>query len=281
MNKLEIAFLSNMWNVILLRFRKVSAALQAIDLDLCNAAGLVWSLRDFVAGLRDQFDRFEAAASKMFPTVSDVYKADTERIKIRKRQADESSAPDCHLPGRHKFLVIIYNVVIDRLVVELDRKFQAYNSTVESFGFLNTLQTTSSHGLRVSASRLQEKYAIDLEEDFVEEAIQFQQYVQRDMTMSTSVGELLKLIRKRGLQTVFPNIDIALRLYLTLPVTNASGERSFSKLALIKSKLRSTMQQDRLSHLTLMSIEYDILRAVDFNETTNEFAVRKTRRKTF
>ena len=156
MNKLEIAFLSNMWNVILLRFRKVSAALQAIDLDLWNVAGLVWSLRDFVAGLRDQFDRFEAAASKMSPTVSDVYRADTERIKIRKRQADESSAPDCHLPGRRKFLVSVYNVVIDRLVVELDRRYQAYNSTVESFGFLNTLRTTSSHGLRVSASRLQE-----------------------------------------------------------------------------------------------------------------------------
>lgn len=152
---------------------------------------------------------------------------------------------------------------------------------MESFGFLNTLRTTSSHGLRVSASRLQEKYAIDLEEDFVEEAVKFQGMFKGTMTMSTSVGELLKLIMKRGLQTVFPNIDIALRLYLTLPVTNASGERSFSKLALIKSKLRSTMQQDRLSHLTLRSIKYDILRAVDFNETINKFAVRKTRRKTF
>ena len=58
-------FLSNIWNVILLRFRKVSAALQAINLDLCNAASLVWSLRDYVAGLRDQFDSFEAAVSKM------------------------------------------------------------------------------------------------------------------------------------------------------------------------------------------------------------------------
>ena len=53
MYKLEIVFFffPNMWNVILLRFSKVSAALQAIDLDRFNAAGLVWPLREYVAGV--------------------------------------------------------------------------------------------------------------------------------------------------------------------------------------------------------------------------------------
>ena len=78
----------------------------------------------------------------MSPTVSDVYKSDTQRIKIWKRQADESSTT-----GRSKFSVSVYNVVIDRLVAELDRRYQAYNSTVESFGFLNTLRTMSSQDL--------------------------------------------------------------------------------------------------------------------------------------
>ena len=35
--------------------------------------------------------------------------------------------------------------------------------------------------------------------------------------------------------TAFPNVIIALRIYLTMPVTVASGERSFSKLKLIKT----------------------------------------------
>ena len=52
------------------------------------------------------------------------------------------------------------------------------------------------------------------------------------------------------------------RLYmvlLTLPVTTASVERGFSKLSLVKTKLRSTMGQDRLVALLLASVEKDIL----------------------
>jgi len=46
---------------------------------------------------------------------------------------------------------------------------------------------------------------------------------------------------------------------LTIPVSVASAERSFSKLKLIKSNLRSTMSQQRLNRLALLSIEKDFL----------------------
>ena len=45
----------------------------------------------------------------------------------------------------------------------------------------------------------------------------------------------------------FPNTCIAYRILLTILVTVASAKRSFSKLKLIKSYLRSTMSQERLS----------------------------------
>jgi len=53
--------------------------------------------------------------------------------------------------------------------------------------------------------------------------------------------EILKLITELKCA---PNLKVALRILLTLPVTVASGERSFSKLELlIKNFLRSTMAQ--------------------------------------
>ncbi|VAH99507.1 unnamed protein product [Triticum turgidum subsp. durum] len=60
----------------------------------------------------------------------------------------------------------------------------------------------------------------------------------------------------------FPNATIAYRILLTIPVTVASAERSFSKLKLLKSYLRSTMTQERLSELALIAIENDILENV-------------------
>ena len=100
-------------------------------------------------------------------------------------------------------------------------------------------------------------------------------------TVNRQPMNLLSFIRERNLQQVFPNVDIALRIYLTLPVSNASGERSFSKLGIIKNRLRTTMLEEKLNNLTLMSIEHDMLAQMDFEELINDFARKKSRRRAF
>ncbi|XP_052184180.1 uncharacterized protein LOC127796197 [Diospyros lotus] len=62
----------------------------------------------------------------------------------------------------------------------------------------------------------------------------------------------------------FPNACVAYRILLTIPVTVASAERSFSKLKLIKTYLRSTMSQDRLNGLAMLSIEKKMLDQLDY-----------------
>ncbi|KAG6924594.1 zinc finger MYM-type containing 1, partial [Chelydra serpentina] len=64
------------------------------------------------------------------------------------------------------------------------------------------------------------------------------------------------------LTTLFPNAFVALHILLTLPVTVASGERSFSKLKLIKTHLRATMTQERLVGLATISIEHELAQTV-------------------
>ena len=78
---------------------------------------------------------------------------------------------------------------------------------------------------------------------------------------------------------IFPNIEIALRIYLSLMVSNCSGERSFSKLKRIKNELRNRIGQDRLNSLSIMSIESDVLRQLDFSQIIMDFSHLKSRKK--
>lgn len=66
---------------------------------------------------------------------------------------------------------------------------------------------------------------------------------------------LLNAINKMQLQSIFGKVCIALRSFCTLPITVAAGEKVFSKLKQIKSYLRSTMSQERLNNLAILSVE--------------------------
>ncbi len=67
--------------------------------------------------------------------------------------------------------------------------------------------------------------------------------------------ELLELIVQYGDESVFPNLRIAIQIMLTIAVSIASCERSFSKLKLILSYLRASMGQGRLCDLALLNAE--------------------------
>lgn len=71
--------------------------------------------------------------------------------------------------------------------------------------------------------------------------------------------------------------EFSLRLFVTSPVTNASWEQSFSKLALVKN--RPTMGKERLNYLTLTARQSEILRSLDFNDIIPDLAAQKTKRE--
>ena len=75
-----------------------------------------------------------------------------------------------------------------------------------------------------------------------------------DTIQPTTPLELLRFVISYG-EDVFPSLQAALRILLTIAVSVASCERSFSKLKLIKTHLRTSMNQERLTNLAIMSIE--------------------------
>ena len=78
------------------------------------------------------------------------------------------------------------------------------------------------------------------------------------------------------MKKISPNIEIMLRIYLSMKVTNCSGERSFSKLKLIKTRLRSIMGNQLSNNLAVLSIEHYILKQTDFSQLISNFVTRKS-----
>jgi len=93
-----------------------------------------------------------------------------------------------------------------------------------------------------------------------------------------NVQNICSHICKRKLVELFPNLVTSLQIFLTLPITAASAERSFSKLKIIKNYLRSQICQIRLVGLATLSIENDISNKLNTEEIIQEFATLKARK---
>lgn len=74
----------------------------------------------------------------------------------------------------------------------------------------------------------------------------------------------------------FPAVRKMLVYYQTIPPTTCTVERSFSTLRCVKTWLRSTMLEDRLSNLCLLSVHIEKVKGLNLEEKTlNRFAESK------
>ena len=105
-------------------------------------------------------------------------------------------------------------------------------------------------------------------------------HLKHSMALDENCEPLLALYRKivsDNLKSVFPNVKIALRVLMCMMVTSCTGEPFFSRLKLIKNQLRSTMGQHRLKWLSLMCMENDFLKTLDFKPIIKQISAKKCR----
>ena len=145
------------------------------------------------------------------------------------------------------------------------------------------LSTTDEQCIIKAAEILQQQYSCDLTEAFRVQLVTFAASLRSQIITLSSVQQVayLLIVEYSAMAPAFTDVVTALLLFLTLPVTVARAERSFSKLRLIKNYLRSTMGQDRLRHLALLSIEAESAEKLQTEQIIDDFATAKSRRKTF
>uniref|UniRef100_A0A8C5ARY7 Zinc finger MYM-type protein 1-like n=1 Tax=Gadus morhua TaxID=8049 RepID=A0A8C5ARY7_GADMO len=162
---------------------------------------------------------------------------------------------------------------IDRMINELGHRFstvagelmdgiQACHPASKSFLCLQSLEKLATH------------YHIQLVPEEVLVAKSFLSRKDPDSIPDTlSVFKLLDSM-------MFPSLRAILQVALTIPVSSCSCERSFSALRRLHTWLRSTMGQERLNELAVLSIERELVGDITEDEVIDEFARLKSRRHT-
>jgi hypothetical protein len=64
----------------------------------------------------------------------------------------------------------------------------------------------------------------------------------------------------------FTNIFLAYEYLLTLSFTQVNCERYFSKLKIIKNRLRSSLGQEKLEAFMMMNVEKELLEEISFDD---------------
>jgi uncharacterized protein YecA (UPF0149 family) len=120
---------------------------------------------------------------------------------------------------------------IDLLISALTTRVSAYQDVCDCFELLQQLDKLSTEELRTAANNQVEIYSSDIESSLGDEFTQFTPlsrlfHEDKKDEMSTEQW-MFTMMAKKKLKSTFPNIDIMLRIYPCMLVSNCSGEVIF------------------------------------------------------
>lgn len=153
------------------------------------------------------------------------------------------------------------------------------------FGFLEPkkLINMSEEEILNKCEHLTKKYAEVISPKFCDQFVHAISMTRNDLNEKMTIRKFAELLLTKYscLESEFSELYSVFMLFLTLPVTVASVERSFSKLKIIKDYKRNSIGENRLKNLALLAIEHKEASKMDLKDLINKFANAKARKKMF
>lgn len=174
--------------------------------------------------------------------------------------------------------------IIGYLLTELNTRRSVYTELYKNFDFLGRLNNLDIAEITTSCKKVSAVYKNDISEsELINECEFAKQYffldINTDPLFEITHASMYATIIKDKLVSTFPNIEILLRLYLCMFITNVTDARSFSKLKYIKNYLRNSLTEDKLiNSLSLICIEKNVLNSIDMEEIIDIFLNLKMRK---
>ncbi|XP_036004551.1 zinc finger MYM-type protein 1 [Fundulus heteroclitus] len=268
------------WYDVLCKLQHVSKLMQSPSMQLDVAVDLLRKTRDSLSSYRNTgFSDAQTTAREMSEDMNVEAELEMKRLRTTKTHFGYESPDENIQDALQRMETTFFNVVMDAAISSLDERFQNLGDVNNLFGVLLDFPNLAEKELLQKCQTLSTALTQDSQQDIdgaelTREMLNFPPLPSTNMTNM----ELLAFLHEKKLTEIYPNMWVALRISATLPVTVAAAERSFSKFKLIKTYLRSTMMQEHLSGLSIISINHVVSHQLSYDDVIDDFAKRKSRK---
>ncbi|KAL9705119.1 hypothetical protein quinque_008637 [Culex quinquefasciatus] len=232
----------------------VSASLKAID-------SLKIRLKDLRndSSFRDFFEDAVAMCEKL--------SVDVPAVRNRKpvRKPDSDSVSEAVFSSKEEEVrVKFYFPLLDSLLDGLEERFDQ-ESTAALRAFEKVLNLEANCEETALVAGLVEVKAFDLQAEMSLLT------TQRNEIVGKEPEELISWLGSTGQEAMFENYAKVAKTLSVYPVSSCKAERAFSKMAIVKMKLRSTMLQKRLNAIMLPFVEQQLCNEICIEDVVDEF----------
>lgn len=239
-------------------------------------------LNDTIKILQRRRDNCEAVFKTIYEEVCDIAEELDVEIKIPRkasRQTLRENHPTNDIVIYYK--QIIYIQALDNLILDLKDRFP--KETLHLYNMHIFFSKTKPNNVDEIIHNLVTKYCSFFKESvdvLKRKLITELEFWQLHMDKEENIGLLSALdILSKCNEQIYPCIHFFIKVLVTLPISIATAERTFSCLRLLKSWLRSSMGQERLTGLALMHIHYD--ENIDIENVIDKYANLRNHRLDF
>ena len=259
----KFIFLVNCFNIILSRARKLYDVLQCRQLDMKYGMEKVNEFTEIMQGFRNE-EHFNEIVAESNSTISNNYGAELFSRGFRSGRVDYKA---------------LYFQIFDNTLMALEERFSNCNQYIffDVFDF-KRFDSFSKNFPSYLLNSLNDMYPNLFDIKTLTTELKFV-YTDADFKKCSTLKEVLDLVFELDLISAFPQIVLLLQFLLTFPLTSVSTERSFSTLNRVRTFLRSTMSQSRLSSLAKISIEKIILKELEEKEELYDLILQEFLKK--
>jgi predicted RNA-binding protein YlxR (DUF448 family) len=250
----------------------ISKKLQTVKIDCMEAKATVDDVISVLTTRRDDFDHFDQVYGYACDSMTDL-EVPVVMPRLTSRQKNRANPPADSAAEYYRRAV--YFPLVDSVLADLNYRF-VENATLDKLNDLTYFVPACVvlNESLINISSLLKRYSFADAADEVKLRGELALWRQRWIRLKTESNVVVPETAADALEAcdrmTFPFIHTFLCILVTLPVSTASAERSFSTLRRLKTWLRSRMTEERLTGLALMNIHRDI--PVDVDKVIDRFA---------